>query len=238
MKLSKRKERSLWTHTITAAIRTAFGVVWALDAYFKWQPGFYDHYLSYITGVIQGQPKWLLPWFDLWRNLISLNPTVFSWATRIIEPIIAIGLLTGFSRKWLYLLGTGFALIIWSVPEGFGGPYTPGATDIGAGLIYSFVFIALILLDYLLGRSPYSVDFYIENVKPGWMKFAEWAPADVLKQDYTYLPWSVQIATIIGLLAMMTIFLVILGSELNSTGSTTGLIIEWFHLKVLALAWL
>jgi hypothetical protein len=59
-----------------------------------------------------------------------------------------------------------------------------------------------------------------------------------LKQDYTYLPWSVQIATIIGLLAMMTIFLVILGSELNSTGSTTGMIIEWSHLNVLALAWL
>jgi nitrite reductase (NO-forming) len=238
MKLSKNKERSLWTHTVAAAIRTAFGVVWALDAYFKWQPDFYDHYLSYITSVINGQPNWLMPWFNFWRNFIALNPNIFSWATRIVETVIAIGLLTGFSRKWLYLLGTGFALVVWSVPEGFGGPYAPGATDVGAGLIYSFVFIALILLDYLLGRSPYSVDFYIENVKPGWMKFAEWAPADVLKQDYTYLPWSIQIVTIVGMLAMMAIFLVILGSELNSSPPAVGMILEGIRMRVLAVPWL
>ena len=37
-------------------------------------------------------------------------------------------------------------LVIWAVPEGLGGPYTAGATDIGTGIIYTLVFILLYLL--------------------------------------------------------------------------------------------
>jgi nitrite reductase (NO-forming) len=223
------KQASHWTHTIAGAIRAAFGLVWGLDAYFKWQPDFYNNYQSYISGIIGGQPGWLMPWFNFWNNLIALNPSVFSWATRIIETIIALGLLIGFARKWVYVLGGLFALLIWAIPEGFGGPYTPGATDVGAGLIYAFVFLALILLDYVLGRSPYSLDFYIERGTPAWKAFAEWAPASTLKQEPKYLPWPIQAVVIIGLIAMLVIFLIILGSELNSATSAGSQSLEWFR---------
>jgi hypothetical protein len=33
-----------------------------------------------------------------------------------------------------------FSLLIWSVAEGFGGPHTSGATDIGTSVIYVVVF--------------------------------------------------------------------------------------------------
>ena len=35
------------------------------------------------------------------------------------------------------------SLVIWSTAEGFGGPYAPGSTDIGAAIIYLVVFLAL-----------------------------------------------------------------------------------------------
>jgi nitrite reductase (NO-forming) len=227
--ISTSNQTSLWPLVFAGAIRAAFGLVWGLDAYFKWQPDFYNNYQTYISSIISGQPSWLMPWFNFWNNLIALNPDVFSWATRIIETIIALGLLLGFGRKWIYMLGGFFALLIWAIPEGFGGPYTPGATDVGAGLIYAFVFLALILLDYVLGRSPYSLDFYIERGWPGWKSFAEWAPASTLKQEPRYLPWPVQILVILVLIAMLIVFLIILGSEL-STASTSGTgSLEWFR---------
>jgi nitrite reductase (NO-forming) len=111
---------------------------------------------------VSGQPGGLVPWFTFWSNLILLDPNLFAWLTRIIEILVALGLLFGFARKYVYLLGGIFALLIWSIPEGFGGPYAPGATDVGAGLIYVFLFIALILINYIKGKAPYSVDFYIE----------------------------------------------------------------------------
>jgi nitrite reductase (NO-forming) len=226
---SKTQPRSHWTHTIAGAIRVAFGMAWGIDAFLKWQPAFFDNYSTYITGIISGQPAWLLPWFNFWGNLIQMNPDLFAWLTRIIETLIAAGLLLGLFRKWVYLLGGIFALLIWSIPEGFGGPYTPGATDVGAGLIYVFVFIALILIDYTMGKAPYSLDFYIERAYPSWRYAAEWAPAATLQEEPPYLPWRYQIVTIIGLIVMLVIFLYILGSELSSAPPATGLVVGWCY---------
>jgi nitrite reductase (NO-forming) len=213
---------SLWADTAAGAVRAAFGLAWAVDAYLKWRPGFFNDYLSYITDIANGQPRWLLPWFNLWGSLIRLDPNLFAWLTRLVETAIALGLLFGFARKYVYILGGMFALLIWSVPEGFGGPYVPGSTDVGGGLIYAFLFIALIVMDYVLGRSPYSVDYYLEKRLPSWRFVAEWATPKILAQEPRRLPWSVQIITIIGLVIMLVSFLVILTSELNSAAVTQG----------------
>lgn len=213
---STPRKRSLWIETSVGAIRTVFGLVWAVDAYLKWQPGFYNNYLSYITDIASGQPGWLSPWFNFWINLIKPDPSFFSMATRIIETIIAAGLLLGLFRKWIYVLGGVFALAIWAVPEGFGGPYVPGSTDVGGGLIYVFLFLGLIVLDYMLGRSPYSIDFYIERKYPNWRYLAEWAPKDVLAQEPPYLPWSVQTPIIVVLIIMLVIFLILIQSQIKA----------------------
>ncbi len=221
-KISRTEKFSLWVYAAAAAVRTAFGLVWAIDAFLKWQPAFFDNYLSYITGIAQGQPQWLLPWFNFWGSLIKLDPNLFARLTQIIETIIAIGLLAGLARKWVYILGVVFASLIWVIPEGFGGPYTPGATDVGAGLIYVFLFLALIVITYVLGRSPYSVDFYLEKRYPSWRKVAELAPAHVLEKEPPYLSWTVQGITIAGLAIMLVIFLIILSSELKSAPPSQG----------------
>jgi nitrite reductase (NO-forming) len=219
----KSTDYSLWTDTAAGAIRTAFGLVWAMDAYLKWRPVFFDNYLSYITSIAKGQPQWLLPWFNFWISVIKPDPNLFAWMTRLIETAIAVGLLFGLGRKWIYILGGVFALLIWSIPEGFGGPYAPGATDVGGGLIYILVFVTLIVMDHVLGRSPYSVDFYLERIFPGWRHVAEWAPQQVLDQEPRRLSWNIQIVTIIGLLVMLLIFLAIIGSEMNAAAAQTSI---------------
>ena len=59
------------------------------------------------------------------------------------ESAIAIGLICGLYTRTALLGGILLSLIIWTVPEGFGGPYMAGSTDIGTGVIYVFVLLAL-----------------------------------------------------------------------------------------------
>jgi nitrite reductase (NO-forming) len=234
-KPAKINDYSLWADAAAGAIRTTFGLVWAIDAFFKWQPDFFNNYLSYVTGIVSGQPQWLMPWFNLWVKIITPNPSLFALLTCLAESAIALGLLLGFGRKWVYVLGIVFALAIWSIPEGFGGPYTPGATDVGAGLIYVLVFAALIVMDYVLGRSPYSVDFYLEKRFPVWRKIVEWAPASVQAQEPRALPWRIQIVVIIATLVLLAIFLGVITSELRSAPPASSSILPVIHhLTVLA----
>jgi hypothetical protein len=45
-------------------------------------------------------------------------------------------------------MGGLYALFVWAVGEGFGGPYALGtSTDVGAAPIYAFVFACLFMLD-------------------------------------------------------------------------------------------
>jgi nitrite reductase (NO-forming) len=221
-KLSKSNDYSLWADVAAGAIRTIFGLVWACDAYLKWQPGFFNNYLSYVTDIANGQPHWLLPWFNFWIRLITPVPGLFALLTSLIETTIAAGLLFGLGRKWIYVLGSIFALFIWSIPEGFGGPYTAGATDVGAGLVYVLVFVGLIVMDYTLGRSPYSVDYYLEEKHPSWRFIAEWAQPAVLAKEPRRLSWNFQIP-IIAVAALILIgVLILIQSELNAGGSVSA----------------
>lgn len=45
-----------------------------------------------------------------------------------------------------YVSGAVLSLMIWSIDEGFGGPYGPGATDIGAATMYVFLFVGFLIM--------------------------------------------------------------------------------------------
>ena len=161
---------SLWPKD---ALRITFGVIWLVDAALKWLPGFRSSYMDLIMGTAQGQPGWLKPWFDFWINLQHPRAILFSSLVAVIETLIALALIFGFARKFTYLSATVFSLLIWATAEGFGGPYTSGAADVGTGLIYAIVFVALLALSYYAGPSRYSADFYLEQRISWWWKFAE-----------------------------------------------------------------
>ena len=78
-------------------------------------------------------------------------------------------------RKIGYAVGIITDLVIWDVPEGFGGPYGPPSTYTGTGIIYALVFFLLIVINNLKGPSRYSVDYYIEQRISWWRKLSEFS---------------------------------------------------------------
>ena len=124
-------------------IRSVFGLIWAVDATLKWLPGFRANYLAAIEGPAKGQPAWLSGWFSLWIHVIAQSPTTFAILTAIAETAICLSLLLGLAQRVGFAFGALFALFVWGVGEGFGGPYMSGSTDIGCAVMYTVVFVAL-----------------------------------------------------------------------------------------------
>ena len=148
-----------------AVLRIIFGLVWAVDAYFKWQPAFLDNFTSYLATGAQGQPALVQAWINLWVHGVSVDPHLFGIVVAIAETAIAIGLLFGFSTRIALAGGIAMTLVIWSTAEGFGGPYVAGSTDVGAAIIYVIVFLAL-----WFGKCwrHYSIDARFKNAVP-WL---------------------------------------------------------------------
>jgi uncharacterized membrane protein YphA (DoxX/SURF4 family) len=153
------------------ALRVTFGVIWGIDAVLKWLPGFIHGYSAMITMAGKGQPGWLQPWFHFWAS--PVHPTAFAYGAAVIETLIAVALVFGVALKFTYISGAVFSLLIWAIAEGFGGPYTSGATDIGTSIIYAVLFAALLALSAYVGPSRYSVDYYLEKRLSWWWKLAE-----------------------------------------------------------------
>jgi uncharacterized membrane protein YphA (DoxX/SURF4 family) len=126
-----------------AWLRIVFGVVWAIDAFFKWQPDFLNNFVSYFPNTFNGQPALINDWITLWLHIVNSNPQLFAITVAILETAIALTLLFGILKKSTTYVGIILSLIIWSTAEGFGGPYGAGSTDIGAAIIYVLVFLAL-----------------------------------------------------------------------------------------------
>lgn len=151
-----------------AILRIIFGLIWAIDAGFKWRPVFRQGFLDTINSAAQGQPGWLHGWFHFWGSFIGHNPHLFATLTAIIETFIALALLLGFARRTTYLAAAAFSLLIWGVAEGFGGPYTSNSTDIGAAVIYAVAFFALYGLERLSASPSWAIDKYISKKLPWW----------------------------------------------------------------------
>jgi nitrite reductase (NO-forming) len=120
-----------------------FGITWAIDAVLKWLPGYRNTFLSQLKGAAQGQPSWLHWWFHGWISIQSHAPSLFADLTGLAETTLAVVLLLGVARRAGYVFGIVYTLLVWSVGEGFGGPYVSGSTDIGTGIILAIMFAAL-----------------------------------------------------------------------------------------------
>lgn len=162
------------TGTAATALRLAFGLVWAIDAWLKWQPGFRATMLPSMVTAAQGQAHWLMPWFDFWIRLMRPAPGLWVDLIALTETAIAILLLTGLARRAVYIGGALYSLSIWSTAEGFGGPYnaSAGATDVGTSIVYVLVFLALLVkLEHGLDRRL-ALDTAIARRVPWWPRIA------------------------------------------------------------------
>jgi nitrite reductase (NO-forming) len=212
--------RAKWTVAGIGAARAAFGMVWAVDAYLAWRPEFAAHYVGYLQNASQRQPAFLHGWFAMWLSTVTTHAAGFVLVTRLIETAIAIGLLAGLARRWTYVVGALFSLLLWSTAEGFSGPYVAGAANLGPALIYVLVFVVLWLCDRVEGRTPYSVDFYLGRRWPRWQRVAESASPEVLARVPPELPWSEQGGAIAAIVVAMALLAGGLQSALNVPPAT------------------
>jgi len=205
---------STWPAIAGTALRVAFGLIWAVSAALTWTADFANHYVGYLHNAATGQPAWSAWWFQLWIGLVTPHAGFFVWATRIAETALALALLLGFARKTTYIVGILFSLLVWSTAEGFAGPYSVGANNIGAAISYVLVFAALIVINLRAGPSPYSLDYLIEARWPGWRKFADWN-GTVPPGQVKHLPSRVQAPALAGVLVLVALLLAGLHSALH-----------------------
>src|SRR5215469_7956216 len=155
--------------------RIAFGIVWLLDRSMKFlwlQP---SNIVKLVQDASQGQPAWLHPWYNFWIASLNSTPAAFLHGIGLIELSLGVALVIGFLRKTVYLGGIILSLMIWSIVEGFGGPYGSGSssTDIGAAIMYAFIFVAIIIVERSSNYSRYSLDALIERKLNAWKRLAE-----------------------------------------------------------------
>lgn len=156
-----------------SAVRIAFGLIWLVDAYFKWQPSFLNGLQDVMHEGATGQPGWLMPWFNFTHAVIAVQPTLPAYGIALVETVIALAVLVGFARKLIYVGGAVWSLLVWATAEGFGRMSSGVATDIGAAIVYSVVFLTLLAADQCERTRPYSVDAVIERRVPWWRRLAE-----------------------------------------------------------------
>lgn len=134
-----------WRLQGIGVLRIVFGVIWAVDAWFKWQPDFINNFSDYLAGAQKDQPLIIHHWIGFWINVVKIDPHAIAYLVAFGETAVALGLIFGIFSNLTNLAGVFFSLVIWSTAEGFGGPYHAGSTDIGAAIIYVLVFAGMFL---------------------------------------------------------------------------------------------
>jgi nitrite reductase (NO-forming) len=161
------------------------GIALAIDGFLKFSSGYNNgQFLSDVQNSQSNDPSWLSGWFSFWATQATNNSNAITFSVGTLELLLGLALIFGFMRKFAYAGGIILTLLIWSVPEGFGGPYTvsgSAATDVGTGIIYAIAFVGLIALDSAFRSNRYSLDYYIERRFPNWARIAEfgtplWGP--------------------------------------------------------------
>ncbi|HEX3788396.1 MAG TPA: hypothetical protein VHW44_11090 [Pseudonocardiaceae bacterium] len=141
-----------------AVVRIVFGLVWAIDASFKWLPGFVhgETLDDELGGAKKIQTPVVHQWIELWHAVASSDPAAFAVGTAIIETLIALGLIFGVFTNLVCLGSAVFSFGIWSAAEGFHLPWTKsGITDLGPSVAYIFASLALF---FAVAGATWSLD--------------------------------------------------------------------------------
>jgi len=157
----------VWRLRSLAALRIIFGSIWALDAWFKWQPSFANYLAGYLTQTASSQLSAHTTWMTFGFQTLNLNPHFFANLIAITETGTALGLILGTFKNLTCSIGIFLSLLLWSVAGGFGRPYGQGATDIGIVIISVLVFTGLLLSD---SSFSFGLDRYLA-VKLGHKNF-------------------------------------------------------------------
>ena len=63
-----------WRLKGIGVLRIVFGLAWAVDAWFKWQPDFVNNFTTFLAGAQDGQPWPIHHWIGFWINTVGIDP--------------------------------------------------------------------------------------------------------------------------------------------------------------------
>ena len=145
-----------WRQKGVGTARIIFGLVWVVDAILKWQPQFQNTFVDQVTAARDGQTGLIQGWISFWAGVVTINPLLFARIEATTETALAVFLILGIFSNLTFIVGIFVSLSIWTIPEGFGGPYMPGSsTDIGTAFPYALLFAVLL---FLSAGSYYGLD--------------------------------------------------------------------------------
>ncbi|EQD66696.1 conserved hypothetical protein, membrane, partial [mine drainage metagenome] len=82
-----------WKFTLA---RVLFGLLWAFDAYWKWQPAFLHGAGSFLAQSMAGQPHWVAAYIGFVLHIIQqVGVERFAVFTALAESALALSLITG-----------------------------------------------------------------------------------------------------------------------------------------------
>lgn len=150
------KTKPLSQNGVFSLARVSFGILWAYDALYKWQPYFLTHYLDFIVGAEKGSSGWQAAYDHFWVVIsTAIGPTLLAVLVALFESATAYGLLSGHRSLRVFApLGIVLALLIWTVPEQFGGPYAAGVSGAADQLFGTAIVYALSLGYICVAYNP------------------------------------------------------------------------------------
>jgi hypothetical protein len=173
---------------VAAVVRIAFGVIWTIDAVFKWLPGFIHGQTlgDELGGAADIHTPIVHQWIVLWHSVATSQPGAFAIVTAIVETLIALGMLFGVFSNLVFIGSAVWSLGIWSSAEGFGLPWNEsGVTDLGPSVGYVFASLALLLA---FGGAAWSLDNRYRPVltRFGWL--CSRTPAEIVSGEIVAAP--------------------------------------------------
>jgi uncharacterized membrane protein YphA (DoxX/SURF4 family) len=143
-----------------AVVRILFGVLWACDASFKWQPGFIHGQTLHdeLGKVSQVNTPVIHQWLALTNIVGMANPPVTAAVIAIVETLAALALIFGVLSNAAFVGSAILAFGIWSGAEAFHLPFHSGMTDLGPSVGYIFASLALF---FAAAGSTWSIDNWL-----------------------------------------------------------------------------
>ena len=134
-------------HGFFRVVRILFGLLWAFDAALKWQPYFLTHFTDQLTVALDGQPAWIDAYIRFAIELVqSVGPLRMAVVVAVVESLLALSLLTGRGLRLSIPLGTLYCLLVWTIAEGWGGPYTSAGTGVRGNVVGNVIIYAVVFL--------------------------------------------------------------------------------------------
>lgn len=103
-----------WQGRTLAALRIAFGLLWAISAWLTVQAASISALQHSLTLATRNSTLLASPWLSFWFHIAVANPTGFTQGIALLEGCVALGLLGGVLTNLTCGMGIALAILGWS----------------------------------------------------------------------------------------------------------------------------